>query len=120
MLTVLPAFFIGTFLLLNTKGTRMHRWLGKVYMLLMLLTALVTLFMSAAVGPVLLGHFGFIHLLSFLVLYSVPAAFFAARNGNIAAHKANMLGLYLGGILIAGAFALMPGRLIHSWLFTQS
>jgi len=33
MLTVLPAFFIGTFLLLNTKGTRMHRWLGEVYQL---------------------------------------------------------------------------------------
>jgi uncharacterized membrane protein len=28
-----------------------------------------------------------------------------------------MLGLYLGGILIAGAFAFSPGRMLHAWLF---
>jgi len=33
------------------------------------------------------------------------------------AHRANMLGVYVGGVLIAGAFALMPGRLLHGWLF---
>jgi uncharacterized membrane protein len=28
-----------------------------------------------------------------------------------------MLGLYFGGILIAGAFAFTPGRMLHAWLF---
>ena len=115
--TVLPAFLIGTFLFINRKGTAKHRLLGKLYMLLMLFTALVTLFMSAEVGPTLLGHFGFIHLFSLLVLYSVPQAYFAARNGNIKSHKLNMVGLYVGGILIAGAFTFAPGRLLHSWFF---
>lgn len=115
--TVVPAFFIGTFLLLRRKGTSNHRALGKVYMLLMLSTAVVTLFMTAQVGPTLLNHFGLIHLLSFLVLYSVPAAFFAARNKDLKAHRNNMIGVYVGGILIAGGFALAPGRLLHIWLF---
>ena len=114
--TVVPAFFLGTFLLLNRKGTRVHKLLGKAYMGLMLLTALVTLFMAAEVGPTLLGHFGFIHFFSFLVLYSVPTAYLAARKGRIKTHKANMLGLYIGGMVIAGAFAFSPGRLLHSWL----
>ena len=114
--TVVPAFFLGTFLLLNPKGTPVHKLLGKAYMVLMLLTALVTLCMAAEVGPTFLGHFGFIHLFSFLVLYSVPAAYFAARKGRIKTHKANMLGLYIGGIVIAGSFAVSPGRLLHSWL----
>ena len=113
--TVFPAFLIGTYLLANRKGTPGHRLLGKIYMLLMLFTALVTLFMSAEVGPVFLGHFGFIHLLSFLVIYSVPAAYFAARNGNVKKHRIIMIGLYIGGILVAGAFTFMPGRLLHSW-----
>ena len=52
-----------------------------------------------------------------LVLYLVPSAFFAVRKGDLIKHKANMIGVYVGGILIAGAFALMPGRLLHNWLF---
>ena len=114
--TVFPAFLIGTYLLLSHKGTPGHKFLGKVYMLLMLFTALITLFMSAEVGPTFLGHFGFIHLLSFLVLYSVPAAYLAARNGNIKRHRGHMIGLYVGGILVAGIFTLMPGRMLHNWL----
>ena len=30
----MPAFLIGTYLLLNRKGTDLHKMLGKVYMLL--------------------------------------------------------------------------------------
>ncbi len=114
--TVFPAFLIGTFLLLNRKGTPAHKVLGKIYMSLMLVTAIVTLFMSAGVGPTLLGHFGFIHLFSFLVFYSVPTAYLALRGGNIKKHRDSMIGLYVGGILIAGGFTFVPGRLLHSWL----
>lgn len=115
--TVVPAFVLGTFLLLRRKATATHRALGKAYMLLMLLTAITSLFMSAQVGPSLLNHFGFIHLFSLLVLCLVPAAFLAARNHKVKAHRNHMIGLYVGGILIAGAFALSPGRLLHTWLF---
>jgi len=115
--TIVPAFLIGSFLLINRKGTPLHMLLGKIYMLLMLFTALVTLFMSAKVGPVLFGHFGFIHLFSISVFYSVPMAYFAARNGNLKIHIGNMLSLYIGGILIAGAFTFAPGRLLHQWFF---
>ena len=114
--TILPAFAIGTYLMVRRKGTPTHRKLGKAYMALMLLTAVVTLFMSARVGPTLLDHFGFIHLLSIMVLYSVPTAYAAARKGNRRQHMANMIGVYVGGLLVAGAFTLMPGRLLHSWL----
>ena len=85
-------------------------------MLLMLLTAAVTLFMTAEVGPTLLGHFGFIHLFSLLVFYSVPAAYIAIRKGDIKKHRMNMLGLYFGGLVIAGAFTFVPGRLLHTWI----
>jgi uncharacterized membrane protein len=115
--TVVPAFAIGAFQLFRRKGTPSHKLLGKIYMVLMLATGLITLAMPAEVGPRLLGHFGFIHAFSLLALYSVPAAYLAARRGNIKAHRANMIGLYIGGILIAGAFAFSPGRMLHTWLF---
>jgi uncharacterized membrane protein len=115
--TVLPAFVIGTYMMVRRKGTPAHRLLGKLYMLLMLITAGITLFMPAIVGPKLFGHFGFIHLFSVLVFVSVPKAYLAARSHNISAHKHSMIGLYIGGLLIAGSFAFMPGRLLNTWLF---
>ena len=115
--TVVPAFAIGAFQLLKRKGTPSHKLLGKIYMLLMLATGFVTLAMPAQVGPRFLGHFGFIHIFSFLALFNVPAAYMAARRGNIKLHRFNMISLYVGGILIAGAFAFSPGRMLHEWLF---
>ncbi len=116
LITVLPAFLIGGYLLLTTKGTRPHRLLGKVYMVLMLVTALTSLGITSAVGPQFFGHFGFIHIFSALVLISVPRAYFAARNGNIGRHKANMQSLYLFGVILAGSLAFLPGRLLNQWL----
>jgi uncharacterized membrane protein len=115
--TVLPAFLIGGYLLLGTKGTDIHKLLGKIYMVLMMVTAATTLFMEARVGPQFLGHFGWIHLLSLLVLTSVPRAWFAIRRGDQKTHMISMIMTYVGGILIAGSFALMPGRLLNDWLF---
>ena len=115
--TVLPAFALGTYLLLNRKGTPIHRRLGRIYLSLMAVTGIVTLFMPAVVGPTLLGHFGFIHSFSILTLVTVPSAYLAARAGRISTHRGNMIGLYVGGILIAGSLALTPGRLLHGWLF---
>lgn len=114
--TIAPAFLLGSWLLLAPKGSPLHKRLGHIYLLLMLLTALTTLMMPAKVGARFLDHFGWLHLLSLLVFYTVPAAFFAARRGDIKEHALNMLGLYIGGILIAGSFAFMPGRLLNSWL----
>ena len=117
LVTVVPCFLIGAWLLLRRKGTTVHKRLGRVYAALILVTAVVTLPMPAEVGPRFLDHFGFIHLFSVLVLVSVPAALYSIRRGNVAAHRRHMVGVYIGGILIAGSFALMPGRLLHTWLF---
>ena len=115
--TVLPAFVLGVFQLLGRKGTRVHKLLGKIYMLLMLATGLITLAMPAEVGPQILHHFGFIHIFSLMALLSVPIAYAAVRRGYIQAHRFAMISLYVGGVLIAGAFAFSPGRMLHAWLF---
>jgi uncharacterized membrane protein len=74
--------------------------------------------MSAQVGPTLFDHFGFIHLLSVLVLYSVPSAYFAIKAGDVKKHKLNMIGLYIGGMVVAGGFTLVPGRFLGDLIFT--
>ena len=114
-----PAFLAGTCIILNKKGTGLHKCSGLVYMGLMSLTALVTLLISAQLGPTLFDHFGYIHLLSLLVLYTVPKAYFAIKVGDVKTHKWNMIGLYIGGLLVAGTFALMPERLLGNLLFSE-
>ena len=54
--TVLPAFVIGTYMMFARKGDRFHRLLGKGYMLLMLTTAAISLFMPAFAGPRFFNH----------------------------------------------------------------
>lgn len=115
--TVVPCFIIGTVLLVIKKGTALHRTAGRVYMILMLFTAIVTLFMPAHVGPKLLNHFGWIHLFSFLTIYTVPTAYLAVKKGNIKSHKRKMILLYFGALVIAGGFTLVPGRYLYSIFF---
>jgi uncharacterized membrane protein len=115
--TVIPCFIIGTMLLLMKKGTTIHKGFGRVYMILMLFTATVTLFMPAQVGPTVLNHFGWIHLFSFLTLYTVPTAYLAIKKGNIKVHKRKMILLYFGALVIAGGFTLSPGRYLNELIF---
>jgi uncharacterized membrane protein len=117
LITVVPCFFLGTWLMLATKGTINHKSLGKVYLILMFVTALITLFMPAVVGPQFLGHFGWIHLLSVLVLYTAPTAYRAARKGDIKTHQRKMILLYFGALIIAGGFTFYPGRYLHEVFF---
>ncbi|MDD1795188.1 DUF2306 domain-containing protein [Enterovibrio sp. ZSDZ42] len=115
--TAVASFCIGTYLLVRRKGSPAHRQLGKVYMLLMMVTAVSTLFIPAQVGPQVFYHFGYIHILSVVTLYTVPEAIFAIRKGDIKKHRNAMVILYVMALLVAGAFAFMPGRLLHTWFF---
>jgi uncharacterized membrane protein len=117
LVTVVPCFFIGGILLIIKKGTTIHKTLGRVYMVLMLFTAGVTLFMPAAVGPTILNHFGWIHSFSFLTIYTVPTAYLAIKKGRVKVHKRKMILLYFGAILIAGGFTFVPGRYLHALFF---
>jgi uncharacterized membrane protein len=115
--TVVPCFMIGTVLLLIKKGTKTHVNFGRIYMVLMLVTATCTLFMKAQVGPTIFNHFGWIHSFSFLTIYTVPTAYLAIKKGNVKVHKRKMILLYFGAIIIAGGFTFVPGRYLYELFF---
>ena len=115
--TVVPCIILGAALIFMAKGTSWHYRLGRWYMILMLVTAVITLFMPADVGPQLFNHFGWIHLFSFLTIWTIPTAYSAIKKGNVKAHKRKMVLLYLGAIGIAGGFTLAPGRYLHEFFF---
>jgi len=119
--TVVPAFVLGTWLLFgSTKGSRYHRLAGKVYLLLMGLTAAAATFvrafsdLSVDVGPLRLG---LIHLFVPLTAWSIWRTLGYLRAGQIEGHRQSMRGLYFGGMIIAGLLAFGPGRIIHRVFF---
>lgn len=114
LLTVLPAFVLGTWLIFaSRKGSPPHRALGALYLVLMSATAVLTLGIRSIDPPGL----SVIHLFVPLTLGSVIYALWAVRRGDIGGHRHAMLGLYIGGLLIAGAFTFSPGRLMYRLFF---
>lgn len=114
LLTVLPAAVIGAVILFRRKGTRVHRLLGKVWVVLMIATAASTFF----IHTIDMFHgFSPIHLLSIFVIVGCIRAVMAARRHDIRTHSNIMRGTYIGGIGIAGLFTLYPGRLMHRLVF---
>ncbi|TWF54509.1 DUF2306 domain-containing protein [Neorhizobium alkalisoli] len=112
---VIPAAILGAHILIYPKGTRLHRSLGKVWMVLMAVTAISSFFIHEIN---LFYGFSPIHLLSIFVLVSIWRSIAAARAHNIRAHKAGVIGMYVGGIGVAGLFTLVPGRIMNTVVFS--
>ncbi|MFS8045547.1 DUF2306 domain-containing protein [Rhizobium sp. BR 314] len=112
---VVPAALLGAYLLLQPKGTPRHRLLGKIWLCLMVITALSSFFVHQ-----INMFYGFspIHLLSAYVLFGCWGAIVNARKGNIEAHKRIVRGLYFGGIVGAGLFTFIPGRIMNKVVFS--
>lgn len=113
MLTVVPSVPLGMAMLVMRKGDRRHRWVGRLWMALMAVTAASTFFI-AETRP---GQFSLIHILSVVTLIAVPRAIHAARTGRIDQHKRGVILLYTLALMIAGGFTFVPGRLMYLWAF---
>lgn len=115
--TVVPAFLIGTWLIFfSTKGARFHRALGYTYLVLMTITSVAAIFVHE-INPKGFMGWSFIHLFVPLTLFGVFGALRGAWTRDIPLHRNSMIGVYIGGILIAGGFAFMPGRIMHQVIF---
>ncbi len=102
------AFVLGLVQLLGPKGTMPHRIVGWSWVLVMLTAAISSIFIRQLNH----GMFSFIHILTGLALVSLPMLVYAARKGDIAAHRKHATGLFAGAVLLAGALAFLPGRVM--------
>jgi uncharacterized membrane protein len=114
--TAFSALLLGTYLLIAPKGTKTHRIFGRIWIGLMVVTSLSSFFIHS-----LRLYYGFspIHILSVMTLVGSWQAVAAARTGRIAEHRRHVGNLYSLALLTAGAFALLPGRLMHKLLFGE-
>lgn len=107
------ALLLGTVQLVGIKGTGVHRLIGWSWVVAMLTVAVSSLFIRQ-INP---GGFSWVHLLSGWTLIALPMALFATRRGRIVSHARGMTWTFIGGLIVAGAFTFLPGRLMWEVFF---
>lgn len=122
MSAALGALLVGPIALWARRGATvrpmLHRAFGYAWVTLMLITALSALWIRDFALPNL-GGYTPIHLLVPYTLMGIGAAFWYLRQRNIAKHRQTMQQLYVGACLVAGAFTLLPGRLLGQLVWGQ-
>lgn len=105
LIAAFGALLLGGVMLAARKGTTPHRLFGRVWVLLMAVTALSSFWIKTH------GHFSWIHLLSVWVLFLLVMALVSIYRGNVRAHRRCVTGTYIG-LVVAGVFTLLPHRLL--------
>jgi uncharacterized membrane protein len=106
LVAALAALALGARVLAQRKGTPLHKALGRIWVVLMLVTAISSFWIRGN------GSFSWIHGLSVFTLCALAGAIWFARTGRIAHHRKTMIGIYAGGLVVAGLFTLLPQRLL--------
>lgn len=109
----LLAMAAGGVLLAAPKGRALHRTLGWTWVGLMTVAAVSSFFLHS-----LTGALSPIHAISAWVIVGLPMGIAAVRRRDIARHRKTMTGMYVGGMLVAGLFTFLPGRLMWDVVFT--
>jgi uncharacterized membrane protein len=109
-LAAIAALIVGAILLFKRKGTFNHRLLGWLWVVLMASVALLSFGIQR-------NGFSWIHLLSTVTLGMLIVGVRSARNHNGMQHGKTMKGIYVGALVITGAFTLLPTRLIGQAIF---
>ena len=101
------AIILGLINLVSEKGTFQHRMIGWFWLIIM---SFVTV-PSFWIREINDGDFSWIHLLTIWTIISMGIAIISIKKGHVRMHASFMAGTMLGAV-IAGGFAMMPGRFI--------
>lgn len=111
---------LGLFVFLTKKGTKQHRLIGRIWVLFLSIVSITAIFIQV-INP---GQYSPIHLLIPFTLGSLIYSIWNIKKFKRTkiqrykyAHMYSMISAYVGALLIAGAFTLMPGRFFHEIIF---
>lgn len=113
VITVVPAAPLGLYILIARKGSPLHKQLGRIWVMLMIATAMSAIF----IRHVNHGDFSLIHLFVPMTIIGAVRSVHAARTGRIDKHRFHLAGLYFGGLFLAGLFSFAGDRMMGAWLF---
>ena len=107
----MAAFVLGIVQFAAPKGTLPHRTVGWIWVALMVVVAASSFWIHQIrmVGP-----FSLIHLLSIFTLVMLPLAVLHAHRHRVMEHRKAMISIFVGALVVAGAFTFWPGRIMHA------
>ncbi|MEO1043784.1 MAG: hypothetical protein AAFX52_15995 [Pseudomonadota bacterium] len=120
-ISALAALLLGAVQFAAPKGTLPHKIMGALWLGLMTAVAASSVFI---LGPPVEGG-SFVERLSFIHIFTAVTAFgivhglwYLLSGGTMVKHHWRpFLGIYIGGLVIAGIFAFSPGRIMHQVVF---
>lgn len=118
----ITAFTLGVVQLVAPKGSLPHKTLGSIWIAAMITVAAT----SIVIRPAILGYdlpllswFSPIHLLTALTIWGLFQGISAITiKGKIVTdHAKHFKSMFLFGLVIAGGFTLLPGRMMYRIFF---
>lgn len=113
LFAAVTALAIGIVIMLRPKGVGLHKTLGWSWVIAMAVTAISSLFLTGLNGD----RWSLIHLLSGWTIIVLPMGVAAIRRRDVKSHRRAMTGMFVGGLLVAGALTFIPGRLMWAVFF---
>ena len=111
IISAFAALALGAALLSRRlKGDRAHRIAGWAWVSLMLTVAISSLWIPSFM------KLSWIHVFTLITLVSLPLGVYRARTHDVKGHRGTMIGVFTGGLVVAGLFALVPGRFLGNTL----
>ena len=116
----LVAVPVGAFIFLAKKGTAQHKLVGRVWVVILLIVSLSAILIQE-INP---EEYSLIHLLIPWIIGSLVYSIWNIKRFKKTrhikyrqAHMDSMIGVYIGALLVAGAFTLLPGRFLYGVFF---
>ena len=111
---------LGLYIFINKKGTKQHRALDRTWMTILVIVSLTAIFIQT-IKP---GQYSLVHLLIPFTIGSLSYSIWKIKKFKKTrieryklAHMYSMIGVYVGALLVAGAFTLSPDRFFHRIIF---
>lgn len=120
-LAAAAALILGTVQLAAPKGGAAHKAVGAVWLLLMGAIAASSVFIGRPLqaGEPFWARFSPIHIFTVFTFVSLAIGLrlLLAGGPRLKHHSRPFIGLFVGGLIVAGGLALFPGRLMHEVVF---
>jgi len=117
----LTAFVLGGIQFAAPKGTLPHKTLGMIWVGLMTAVTVSSGFIlrPPVEGGTFFDRLSFIHIFTVVTAFGIVSGMRRIIKGgaDFKNHWMPFLGIYIGGLVVAGALAFSPGRIMHQVVF---
>ena len=104
-IAAMAALGLGILQFAGPKGVISHRAIGYCWVTAMAIVAVSSFWIH---DFRIIGPFSPVHILSVVVLFTVPMAVLHARRGQIGRHRKAMISIFVVALIGAGLFTLLP------------